>query len=312
MTIMDYGKRVFTALGPDNPLVRLALRQACGRHKVRLTYSADCIDVVKGQCAIRISKSHMPYVLDMAKYFEDYFDQVVPSVVDGVAVVDYSGPRLHRYKASGLEFELTSIAEEISAIEAYFRWYRPKAGDVVFDVGAYCGVSTYYFSKLVQESGHVYAFEPDPGNFRVLLRNLDRHQLGNVTPVPLGIAGSSGPTTFNCEGSLGSTISRNASRPSAGRIASIETITFEEACSRYGVPIFAKVDIEGSEIEMLSVAQKFLKSRSINFVLDTNHYQKGSLTNSAVEHIFRESGYEAESSAAFGFMTTWGRKADQQ
>lgn len=46
-------------------------------------------------------------------------------------------------------------------MEGYLHKYTPKEGDIVFDCGAYCGVSTYYFSKLVGKSGKVYAFEPD-------------------------------------------------------------------------------------------------------------------------------------------------------
>jgi len=59
------------------------------------------------------------------------------------------GRTVQRYAKSGLEFEMASFPEEEDAIEEYFRWYRPKSGDLVFDMGAHCGVSTYWLSKLV-------------------------------------------------------------------------------------------------------------------------------------------------------------------
>ena len=154
--------RVTSILGPRSSALRtacrnLAMRVACARHGAQLSFSRECIDVSKGKRTIRISMRHFPYALDMARSFEHYFGQIVPIGAKGQFVVDYSRPKLHRYVASGLEFELSSFAEEASAIDSYFRWYRPRPGDVVFDLGAYCGVSSYYFSQMVGPSGTVYA-----------------------------------------------------------------------------------------------------------------------------------------------------------
>jgi hypothetical protein len=85
----------------------------------------------------------------------------------------------------------------------------------------------------------------------------------------------------------------------------VETITFADACSRYGVPSYAKVDIEGAEIAMLTAAAAFLRTRRIHFALDTNHHLDGKLTAAGVEDIFRSCGYRTESSDRSGFMTTW-------
>jgi FkbM family methyltransferase len=298
---------MFVWLGPDNMLVQAVLRAACKRHGVELLFAGNCIDIIKNKCGIRIGKTHMPYVLDLAIQFEEYFNPIVPEIVNGRALVDYSRPRLHRYKKSGLHFELSSIPEEESAIDAYFHWYCPKPGDIIFDVGAYCGVSTYHLSKLADEAVHVYAFEPDPANYGLLVRNIERHRLSNVTPLKLGIAGKSGSAEFYSEGALGSTLARSATRPPAGVVETIQTITFQEACKRFGVPAFAKVDIEGAEVEMLEAGRELLKSHAIQFAFDTNHYVNGAATFTAVERILRECGYEVMSSAASGFMTTWAR-----
>ena len=88
------------------------------------------------------------------------------------------------------------------------------------------------------------------------------------------------------------------------------TISWEDACQQYGVPAFAKIDIEGSEIQVLASARSFLSKHSTQFVLDTNHWVDGVRTNKAVERLFAECGYVAESSDEFGFMTTWARKGD--
>ncbi len=309
MTTLRAAKRTLAALGPDNFFVRAVLKAACRRDGARLTFSDRCIDVVKGQRVIRLSKKHMPYVLDMSKAFDHYFEPVVPESVNGQVRVDYSRPRLHQYKESGLEFELSSFPEEASALEGYFRWYRPRTGDLIFDLGAYCGVSTYHFAKLVGAGGRVYAFEPDTTSYDLLLRNIARHNLSNVIALDIGVSGKSGPAEFHSEGALGSGLARSLTRAAAGTVTTVTTITFEEACQRYGMPAFVKVDIEGAEIEMLEAARPIVKANAIHFALDTNHYVDGKLTYTAVEQIFRDCGYEVWSSDESGFMTTWARPA---
>jgi hypothetical protein len=90
-----------------------------------------------------------------------------------------------------------------------------------------------------------------------------------------------------------------------------KTISFPEACKRYGVPAFAKIDIEGAEIEMLLASQDFLRKNPIQFALDANHRIDGKLTTPRVEQLFRECGHESETSADFGSMTTWARPSRQ-
>jgi FkbM family methyltransferase len=298
-------------LSADSVWARTLLRAIGLRNGLRIEFGEEYIDIIKRNQVIRLSNQHAAYFADMVHSFDYYFTPVFPETEGGREVVDYSRPRLHKYRDTGLEFELTSLPEETSALEGYFKWYRPEAGDIVFDAGAYCGITAYHFSKMVGESGHVFAFEPDVKNYPALKRNIERHRLSNVTAIQLGLAGKIGTAAFHSEGALGSGLAQSANRPSAGTIEQIETISLEEACRRFSVPAFAKVDIEGAEIEMLEGAREFLRSHAIQFAFDTNHTVDGALTASAVEKIMMQCGYETTSSASVGFMTTWARKLDR-
>jgi methyltransferase, FkbM family len=275
-------------------------------------FSSAAVDIVKGDRVIRISPRNWVYAPSLASSFDAYFGQVEPTPHGSSLVVDYSVPRLQKYVSTGLEFEINSIPEEDSAIEDYFHWYRPREGDVVFDIGAYCGVSTYFFSKCVGESGHVYSFEPDASSYALLLRNIERHELRNVTPLPLAVAAASGEAEFIQEGTLGSVLSRHSSRATTGVVSKVKTIELSEACERFGLPAFVKVDIEGSEVEVLESSRAFLSTNSINFALDTHHWVNGTRTTQEVERILGECGYETASSNASGFWTTWARKATRK
>jgi FkbM family methyltransferase len=133
----------------------------------------------------------------------------------------------------------------------------------------------------------------------------DSHHLTNVIPVQIALAGTSGETEFFSEGALGSTIAEFSRRAPAGTRVPIKTMTFTDACTQYGVPSYAKVDIEGAEIALFTGAAEFLCSHRIHFALDTNHYCDGVLTAKPVEAIFQRLGYHSESSDSSGFMTTW-------
>jgi FkbM family methyltransferase len=275
-----------------------------------LEFERDHVDVSKEGKTIRLAAKHFPYAFDMVEHFDLFFNQVFPEKGGAGWMVDYSRPKLHRYK-NGLEFELSSFPEEMEAIGEYFRWYKPNPDDVIFDIGAYCGVTAYHLSKRVPE-GRVYSFEPDPINFELLSRNITRHKLENVTPLPLGISERTElAAAFLSEGTLGSRLERHSTRITVGDTHSVQTLSLADACACYGVPNFAKVDIEGSEVEMLAAAAPFLRSNPMQLAIDTNHFVDGELTAPAVENILQSCGYKTESDDSAGFTTTWGSKSSQ-
>lgn len=299
--------KLIIRLGPRSPLVRGLVRQRCRAHGAAVAFHDGVIELRKEDRAMLLSERHFIYAPDMAQRFGSYFSPVVSHPANGLSVVDYSKPGLQTYKKSGLQFELASFPEEDEAIEGYFRWYKPQPGDTVFDIGAHCGVSTYHFSKLVGSTGKVFAFEPDPLNYSLLLRNISRHELENVTPLKVAIAGSPGQASFHCEGTIGSGLARNSSRATIGTVEMVEAITLADAFKLYGTPALCKIDIEGSEIETIAAANALLAWCKTNFALDTNHVVDGSFTNSRIEKMFANSGYEAESAEVGGMMTTWAR-----
>lgn len=71
----------------------------------------------------------------------------------------------------------------------YFFWgYRPKAGDIVMDVGAGVGEETLTFSQAVGERGKVICIEAHPRTYRCLEKLVQYNRLGNVVPVHVAAA----------------------------------------------------------------------------------------------------------------------------
>ncbi|MBU2572515.1 MAG: FkbM family methyltransferase, partial [Elusimicrobia bacterium] len=58
-----------------------------------------------------------------------------------------------------------------------------KKGMTVLEIGANIGFFTMLFAKLAGESGKVFAFEPDPDNFRLLEKNVQANNYTNAVCV---------------------------------------------------------------------------------------------------------------------------------
>ena len=67
-----------------------------------------------------------------------------------------------------------------------------RKGMVVVDIGANIGYYTLLASHLVGREGKVFAFEPDPSNYELLLKNIEINACTNVLPVQKAIFSESG------------------------------------------------------------------------------------------------------------------------
>jgi FkbM family methyltransferase len=143
---------------------------------------------------------------------------------------------------------------------AFLRSLRP--GDVCLDVGAHVGYYTLLASKAVGRHGHVYAFEPAPGVYRVLSRNLERSGVANVTALNVAAGASEGSAVLYegpGGGSGNSSLSpRLLETPHMGRAEQYTPVEVEVRPVDALVPpdMFSrvrmiKVDVEGYEVEAI-------------------------------------------------------------
>lgn len=264
------------------------------------------MDIVKGNCAIRLANCHAGYAAEVERNFSTFFWAVKPTEENGLLIADFSTPRVHELRDFG-EFELTSLPEEPDVLNGYTQHHELKATNMVFDCGAYCGATTINFARQCK---HVFAFEPDPKNRAALVRNLERHSVTNVTVLPFALAAQSGSEVFNTESTPGSALPRCNGRASFDGIATVETMALAEAFDKFGRPDFIKLDIEGAEIEVLESSLELLRRWLTPLAIDTNHpMPSGKWTREKVEPILRSIGYEfVESSREWGgYWMTWAK-----
>jgi len=241
----------------------------------------------------------------MLECYDDFFRWIETTQQDGYNVLDFSAPGFHRYRQLGVGFHFPGIPEDYS-LDGYTHWYKPRLGDVVFDVGGHAGMTAYFLSQMVGQSGRVVSFEPDDSNYDHLLRNIQYHRLTNVITVKKAMAASTGTATFNMDGTMAAGLSEFLVYPNTGRQVTVETVSFSDACHEFGVPAFMKMDIEGAEVDLIRSALPFLCEHAVHLSFDSYHrLRDGTYTWAPLEDLLRSIGYAVESSAEFGQMFTW-------
>jgi FkbM family methyltransferase len=136
-------------------------------------------------------------------------------------------------------------------------------GDVVYDVGANAGFYSLLASVLVGEKGHVYAFEPLPGNLRNLRKHMELNRVSNCTVFDAAVSSSDGEASFD------PSANRYTAHLSAGGSIHVRTVALDTLASRNEIrpPDFMKIDIEGAEYDcLLGCAQTIRAHRPVIFL----------------------------------------------
>lgn len=255
---------------------------------------ADRYVVKKGRREIHLALGHGVYVFETASRFDRCFGAVQPERIGDVEVADFSTPKVHHVPWLGVDLLYSSLGEEEADIEAYLRRLAPRAGDVVLDIGAYCGATACAFSRAVGPGGRVIAVEADPLNHRALAANLERLGLVNVEPVHAAVWSASGTLRFAAEGALGSAAASVGPRE-AGTVE-VAALTLGDLCERLGLSRVdhVKMDIEGAEYEVLPASRGFFERFRPKVVLEVHKTPAGLVDFAAVRRLFEGLGYTCE------------------
>lgn len=133
-----------------------------------------------------------------------------------------------------------------------------KQGDVVVDVGSHWGYYTLLAAKLIGKKGKVFAFEPNPSNYALLVRNIEVNGYDNVIPVRKAVSDKCGFTNFFlCEDTAGGTIYNYGNNKKS---IAVETVTLDEFFKDKNTPIdIIKIDAEGAERAILLGMDRVIK-----------------------------------------------------
>jgi FkbM family methyltransferase len=139
-------------------------------------------------------------------------------------------------------------------------------GSVVFDIGAHVGFYTLLSSLLVGPKGRVFAFEPVPKNISYLREHVRLNQATNVTIIEAAVTDFDGLARFK----ENEDSTKGHLEPEGG--LEVETVSLDRLISRGKTPFpqFMKIDVEGSEMLVLSGSRSIIAKAHPTIFLSTH------------------------------------------
>lgn len=141
-----------------------------------------------------------------------------------------------------------------------------ESAELIVDCGANCGHSAAYFLSRFPNA-HLIAIEPDPGNFAVMLRNLEPYR-GRYTAIRAGVWSHQTGLVLESVGGDGREWARSVRPAREGEVADIEAVEIGGLIGERSISIL-KVDIEGSESEVFRTCPEWL-DRVDHMVIETH------------------------------------------
>lgn len=161
--------------------------------------------------------------------------------------------------------------DQISVLERFL-----SPGDVFLDIGANVGLYTAVAGEIVGVKGKTFSFEANPHTFSLLKKTAqanrlffeNRHQLVNTA-----VSNRSGTTQFSYRPDHlgGGGIVENQKESPDRRLISVNMITLDEFLPKDITVDFAKIDVEGHELEVIQGMSEVI-ARSPNIRLIVEHF----------------------------------------
>ncbi|WP_157727471.1 FkbM family methyltransferase [Stappia sp. ES.058] len=169
-------------------------------------------------------------------------------------------------------------------------------GDVFVDIGANVGWFTMVAAETVGTRGRVISFEPFPGSFERLRRNIDVNGFDTVTAIPCALSDRDGKVPFfaNTANSGRNSMFQD---PDQVRVSEIEMRRGQDVLAQLDVEHinFCKIDVEGAELQVLRGLDRHLKDGRIDHILIEMNPEKLEQAGGSIDALFtllRDSGFD--------------------
>jgi FkbM family methyltransferase len=150
-----------------------------------------------------------------------------------------------------------------------------RKGMVVVDIGANIGYYTLLASHLVGEEGKVFAFEPDPSNYDLLLRNIEINNCTNIIPVRKAISSKSGRMKLFLDKSNLGGHSLQEANVESNEFVTVDIVRLDDFFRNMSYKIdVIKMDVQGSEMNVLE-GMASIVNRNDNLKILTEFWPTG-------------------------------------
>jgi FkbM family methyltransferase len=251
------------------------------------------INIINQDEVVIINKRQKVYIKTIMYGFDYYFNSVDYKIIDGKKTVDFSKPTQHKVKGFELfEPYCPSLAEPFVTIEQYLDFANLSEGHVVFDLGAYSGLTSIAFADKVGKSGRVISLEPDFTNYQCLQKNISLAKTENIELLNAAVWTYTGTLKFSLEESMGSSAVDLVGE--RGEIVEVDCYTLFDIVRKYNLSRvdFIKCDIEGAE-SFIFENKEFFDYFKPKIIVEA-HNVNGVLNIGTFTDILTSYGYKSE------------------
>lgn len=207
-------------------LIRL-LDRSCGRFLL-------------GKIATRTAREQLGNDVEILYFDGLWTHRVGPNFFPDGAKFDYAHPKL-----AGWRGQIERYVADTN--DHWLRYYRPREGDVIVDIGAGRGEDTLTFSRAVGNAGRVIAIEAHPLTFTFLKNFCLLNGLRNVTTLQIALMDKAG--SVRIVESESSWMENAIDYGNAAHGTEVTATTLNDIFVQQGLKdiAFLKMNIEGAE-----------------------------------------------------------------
>ncbi len=181
---------------------------------------------------------------------------------------------------------------EVYKDQVYAPYLQGKKDLTIIDIGANIGVTSYYFSQFAKQ---VYSIEPSKEHFEVLVAMLVFNKIKNVKPINKAIYMKSGqyPLFHNTNKTMFSlhlAVNDDSSKEELVDCLTLEDLFNQEKIEHCNL---MKLDVEGSEYEILGSPSFKLVAPKIDLIIGESHKWAGRNENQ-IRESFKNNGFNFE------------------
>ena len=133
-----------------------------------------------------------------------------------------------------------------------------KPGDTFVDIGANIGYFTLLAASIVSETGHVYSFEPNANNCKLISQNITLNNFSNVEIFPYAVAESKQILNYH-GGNVSSNGHISDKVDDQEAFVQVEAVALDDILLKADTITAIKMDIEGAEARALQGMHQIIK-----------------------------------------------------
>lgn len=164
------------------------------------------------------------------------------------------------------------------SVHGYFDWrniiianevLKEFKGNII-EVGANIGTETISFSDVAKKCNKkVYAFEPVPANYELVMKNKTKNELTNLEVYPFLVSEVKGKASFKVPTKNDSGSGYIVESQQEGNIQEFEVVTLDEIMNGIDVS-FISIDVEGFEHQVIKGSSSLIQNFKPIMVVEVN------------------------------------------